>query len=308
LLRNRAETIKAGRVPRGPGSCTGVGMHHPLTENDLFPNGPLNRLGQQVLVLDQIDSTNAVLLARAPALPDGTVAVTDYQTAGRGRQGRRWTAPRGSSILLSVLLIESGNSPLSLGERAGESGPAVPHAAMLTALAACEAIDACTDCQPALRWPNDLALGGKKLGGVLAESTPVGTAMPAHPRARALVIGVGINCLQQPGHFQGELADKATSLEIESDQPIHRAALAHELLRQIDGRLAACVREHRGWEQVRTAWKSRCDDLGARVTLQDGGQSFTGTVLDITADGDLLVQLDRGGRRHFGSATTTRLW
>lgn len=283
-------------------------MHRPLTENDLFPNGPLNRLGRQVLVLDQIDSTNAVLLARAAALPDGTVAVADYQTAGRGRQRRRWTAPRGSSILLSVLLIESGDSPLSLGGSSGETTPAVPHAAMLAALAACEAIDACTDCQPALRWPNDLALGGKKLGGVLAESTPVGTARPAHPRARALVIGIGINCLQQPGHFQGELADKATSLEIESAQPIHRATLARELLRRIDAHLVACARESRGWEQVRTAWKSRCDDLGAHVTLQDGGQSFTGTVLDITAEGALLVQLDHGGRRHFGSATTTRLW
>jgi BirA family biotin operon repressor/biotin-[acetyl-CoA-carboxylase] ligase len=283
-------------------------MHRPLTEKDLFPNGPLNRLGRQVLVLDQADSTNAVLLAQAAALADGTVAVADYQTAGRGRHGRRWTAPRGSSILLSLLLIESGDSPLSLGGSSRETTPTVPHAAMLTALAACEAIDACTDCQPALRWPNDLALGGKKLGGVLAESTPIGPATPARPRARALVIGVGINCLQQPGHFQGELADKATSLEIESAQPIRRAALARELLRQIDARLVACARESRGWEQVRTAWKSRCDDLGARVTLQDGGQPFTGTVLDITADGDLLVQLDRGGRRHFGSATTTRLW
>jgi BirA family biotin operon repressor/biotin-[acetyl-CoA-carboxylase] ligase len=283
-------------------------MHHPLTENDLFPDGPLNRLGRQVLVFDQIDSTNAVLLARAPALPDGTIAVTDYQTAGRGRQGRRWTAPRGSCILLSVLLIESGDSRLSLGGPPGETAPAVPHAAMLAALAACEAIDACTDCAPALRWPNDLAIGGKKVGGVLAESTPVGKVMRGHPKARALVIGVGINCLQQPGHFQGELADKATSLEIESDQPIDRAALAQELLRRMDGRLVACVRERRGWEQVRSAWKSRCDDLGARVTLQDGGQSFTGTILDITAEGALLVQLEHGGRRHFGSATTTRLW
>jgi BirA family biotin operon repressor/biotin-[acetyl-CoA-carboxylase] ligase len=286
----------------------GVGMHRPLTEADLFPGGRLKRLGRCVHVFDELDSTNAFLLARAGELPDGTVVATEYQSAGRGRHGRRWQAPRGSSILLSVLLLEPTDSALCLGGGGRESGPAAAPATLLAALAASEAIEASSDCHAVLRWPNDLAVGGRKMGGVLAESTPVRPADLGRPGTRAVVIGLGINCLQQRGHFRGELAETATSLEIESSQPADRVAIARALLVRMDVHLASCREVGDGWEQIRAAWKSRCDDLGRHVKLQHDGQVFSGTVLDITVDGDLLVQLDQGGRRRFGSATTTRIW
>jgi BirA family biotin operon repressor/biotin-[acetyl-CoA-carboxylase] ligase len=294
-------------VPHGYDSSAVAGMHRPLAEADLFPDGPLKRVGRHVEVLTETDSTNAVLLARAGELPDGTVAVAEYQTAGRGRHGRRWVAPRGSSILMSILLLEPEHSPLSLGESVEGAGPAAPPAALLAALAASEAIEACTDCQPGLRWPNDLVVAGRKLGGVLAESTPVAAA-PGQPASRAVVVGIGINCFQQRGHLRGELAEKATSLELGSTQPIDRAAIGRHLLARIDDHLVCCAGEVGAWEHVCEAWRSRCDDLGRHVRLQHDGQVSAGTVVDIAANGDLLVQLDQGGRRRFGSATTTRLW
>lgn len=266
-------------------------MHSPLTATNLLPRGPLHRLGRRVVVFSELDSTNTYLLTHAPHLEDGTVVVAEFQSAGRGRQGRRWRAPRGSSILLSVLLIEPADSPR------------ITRATSLAALAAAEAVEAETTCRPALRWPNDLVVGGKKLGGVLAESTPLPT--PGQLR-RAVVIGVGLNCFQQPGHFGADLAEEATSLEIECSQPVDRRALARRLIERLDRHLSDDRGLHNIWGWLHEAWTARCDDLGARVTLDENSRRYTGTVLEIANNGDLVVQLDSGGRRRFESTTTTR--
>ncbi|MBU0616288.1 MAG: biotin--[acetyl-CoA-carboxylase] ligase, partial [Planctomycetes bacterium] len=247
-------------------------MHGPLTVTDLFPAGPLHRLGRRVDLFPELDSTNAYLLRHAADLGDGTVAAAEFQTTGRGRQGRRWLAPRGSSILLSVLLIEPAGSPR------------FTHAASLAATATAEAVEAGTACRPALRWPNDLVVAGKKLGGVLAESTPLPSA--GQPR-RALVIGIGLNCLQQPGHFQPELANNATSLEIECPQPVDRRDLARRLVQRLDARLSDQRATNDDWHWLHEAWAARCDDFGARVTLEENSRRYTGTVLEIADNGDL---------------------
>ena len=267
-------------------------MHRPLTQNDLFPNGPLTRLGGIAKLFAELDSTNAHLLANASTLPDGAVAHAEYQTGGRGRQGRLWVAPRGSSILLSILLIEPEGSRL------------IEHAAMVAAVGAAQAIEDETSCAPALRWPNDLIAGGRKLAGVLAESSP----LAGDPRQRrALVVGVGVNCFQQPGHFAGELADIATSLEIECPEPVDRAGLAAALLRRLDHAFDVNNRNEARWSEQRREWTSRCEDLGTRVRLIENAREFTGVVLDLADNGELLVQLDDGGRRPFSPATTTRI-
>ena len=214
-------------------------MRHRLSETELLADGPLARLASRVFTFDEIDSTNAFLLARADELPDGAIAAAEFQSAGRGRQGRQWTAPRGSSVMLSVLLIEPGDSVL------------LTRATMLASLAACEALDACTDQQVGLRWPNDLVLRGRKLGGVLAEST----TLP--PNRGAMVVGIGINCLQQRGHFDNGLAQKATSLEIESVLAIDRPAIAARLVARLDDRLTRLARGGgQAAELAFTCWRS----------------------------------------------------
>lgn len=263
-------------------------MAKPLTREELLAAGPLRRVGAQVWLLPDIDSTNTHLLTYAGELPDGTVVWTELQREGRGRHGRRWVAPRGSSVMLSVLLHEPGESRLRTG------------AALLAALAVCDALDRTTDVRARVRWPNDVMVDGKKLGGVLAESKAL------TPQRRAVVIGIGINCLQQAGHFPESLRTAATSLELASSQPISRARVAAALLQALDTRVAEAGSEA-GWRMVEDAWRERCDDFGSRVTLQQDGQQLAGTVLDITVEGDLLVQLDQGGRRQFGAAVTTRI-
>ncbi len=271
-------------------------QQRPLTAADLLPR-PLARLGRHVFVLDTVGSTNDFLLERAAVAGDGALAWAEQQTAGRGRLGRRWHAPRGSSILLSVLLHESPPSPL------------LTHAALLGAVAACEAVVATTDCAPGVRWPNDLVLNGRKLGGVLAESCalPAVAAMLPGGRPRALVLGIGLNVLQQRAHFAGELAGQATSLECESNRPVDRAAIAAALLARLDAWVLETLRPG-GVPRLLAAWRDHCGDFGTRVTLLHDGRSYSGTAVDLTAEGDLIVQLEHGGRRRFVAATTTRAW
>lgn len=263
--------------------------HRPLTESDLLSGAALHRLGRQVYIHETIDSTNAFLLREAASAGDGALAWTESQTAGRGRLGRRWEAPRGSSILLSVLLLEPPDSSL------------LARAALLGAVAACEAIETVTDCTPSVRWPNDLVLDGRKLGGILAESGSTGHQW-------ALVIGIGINCLQHRGHFSGPLAETATSLECMTSHPVERPTVAAALVARLDAWLVRRGETPQDWAELHAVWQARCADIGTRVTLEQDGRRFTGTVLDISPQADLIVQLDHGGRRHFDAATTTRPW
>jgi len=260
----------------------------PLGQQDLFPRGPLRRLVRRVYVFAEIDSTNAFLLKHAHELPDGTVAWTEFQTAGRGRQGRVWQAPRASSVLLSVLLHEPPESGL------------LRDASQVACIAACEAIERATEVQPAVRWPNDIIVDGRKVGGVLTESRAA--ANGAIGVNRALVVGIGINCYQQAGHFSDDLRGKATSLEMVSSHPLDRAVLTASLLERLDAWLTSG--NDAAW---RDEWLRRCGDLGARVQLEHDGRMFCGTVIEITQDGELVVHLDNGTRRHFAAETTSRI-
>jgi BirA family biotin operon repressor/biotin-[acetyl-CoA-carboxylase] ligase len=129
------------------------------------------------------DSTNerAKQLAAAGA-PHGTLVTADAQTAGRGRQGREWTAPPGSALLMSVVLRE-------LDER-------LP---LTAAVAVCDAMPA----EAAIKWPNDVWIGGRKVAGILVEG---------RPQEGWAVLGVGLNVTTR--EFPPELAESATSLRL----------------------------------------------------------------------------------------------
>lgn len=294
-------------------------MHRPLQWSAVAPVGPLARLGREFLHFSEIDSTNTHLLRRAAELPDGCIAIAESQTAGRGRLGRTWRSPRGASVMLSVLLHEPADSPLRAA------------ASWVAGLAACEAIDRATPCRPRLRWPNDLVIGTRKLGGILVETTPLsasaGSNAPAeadsdeqppqmqNPKSGiqnrngvAIVLGIGINCLQQRGHFADELATKATSLEIESTQPIDRCAVARELIAALDVRIADALRDESALETARQAWLARCADIGEPATFIRDGREYRGIVREFVGDGDMLVRLDDGEEMRFEAAKTTRLW
>ncbi len=261
----------------------------PLKPSELTALGPFRRLGREVHCFGEIDSTNQFVMAQADALSDGAIVAAEWQSAGRGRFARRWEAPRGASILLTVLLIEQERSDVAR------------LASLLGAVAACEAIREATGCEAAVRWPNDVTIDGKKTAGVLSETRLLGTR-----ERRAIALGIGVNCWQQAAHFPPELREKATSLELCTAKPVSRSDVAARLIRLLDDLLWRTERE--GPDEPMARWRRLCGDIGRRVTLRADGGTYQGVVLDIDAEGALLVQLDVGGRLSFDAARTTRLW
>lgn len=253
-------------------------------------------------VLDTVDSTNDVAWRRLGLdRADGYVVFAELQTRGRGRFGRCWESPRGASVLMSVLLAApsaNADEPALLGACLG----------LAAAVAAHDAIADAVGVQVEIQWPNDLLYGGRKIGGVLVESRPA-AAHPAGTSGRsaasAHVVGIGINCLQQAGHFPPELRTRASSLDMCCSHPIDRTALARSLLAHLDRWLASPAALSS--ESVRQAWLQRATPLGARIRLQHGGRVFEGHVVDLDPTSCLLVQLDDGQRRLFDAATSTVL-
>ena len=211
----------------------------------------------------EIDSTNRYLLdeARGGAAA-GLVAVADHQTAGRGRFDRRWEAPPGSSLLVSVLL------------RPPSHEAAVHTAVMAAALALAEAVDDVAGVAPELKWPNDLVVGDRKLAGLLAER-----------EGDALVIGAGCNVEWEA--FPPELAATATACNLEAGRSVDRDALLEEFLARLATGLDAL-------EQVPERYRARLATLGRRVRVERMHDTLVGDAVDVTHDGALVVRRDDG--------------
>jgi BirA family transcriptional regulator, biotin operon repressor / biotin---[acetyl-CoA-carboxylase] ligase len=197
--------------------------------------------------LEEVDSTNRYLLDLAGAgAPEGVVVVADYQSAGRGRRDRTWEAPPGGGLLASVLLRPD---PV-----------AVPpdRRWLVTAAVALAAADACGH-NAAIKWPNDLLLGGRKLAGILAEAD-----------AGAIVVGIGVNVSWAPlgAASLGPAVDRGSLL----------AALLVNLERQC-----------RDWAAVAAVYRARCATVGRLVRLELPGRTMTGRALEVSADGRLRV-------------------
>jgi BirA family biotin operon repressor/biotin-[acetyl-CoA-carboxylase] ligase len=212
----------------------------------------VERVGRRIDYLESTTSTNDEAWKRIGTYDaDGTVVLAEYQSAGRGRMGRIWESPRGASLLCSVLLIDE-HREIAVGD-----------VSLLSALAARDAIANCTDVTPTVKWPNDLMVGDRKLGGILIESRR------RQDRATAWVIGIGINCLQQHGHLPGKLAKTATSLELVSKRRIDRTALAGSVLTTLDRWFS----RPQDWsrKELRSAWLAHCDTTDRRVAAEHAG-------------------------------------
>lgn len=209
----------------------------------------------------EIDSTNRYLLDEARAGAEGgLVAVADHQTAGRGRFDRRWVAPPGSSLLVSVLVRPA----------AGDDD--VHRTVMAAGLALSDAVNEVAGFLPLLKWPNDLVVHDRKLAGLLAERD-----------GDALVIGAGCNV--QWDSFPPELGDTATACNLESP----RASVACDAL--LDAYLTHLAIELQDVDSVALRYHARLATLGRRVRVERAGDDLVGEAVDVADDGALLVRL-----------------
>jgi BirA family biotin operon repressor/biotin-[acetyl-CoA-carboxylase] ligase len=228
-----------------------------------------------IVRLGRVDSTQAVAFAlAADGAADGTVVVADSQAAGRGRRGRPWLDEPGASLLASVVL------------RPRLPPARLPGLSLAAAVATAEALTRAAGLSPRLKWPNDILVGGRKIGGILLESR---LGLDPAPGGITVVLGVGINLGQRL--FPAELRDRATSAWLVTGRPVDRDVVLAAFLDALgDWRRRL---EYRGFAPVRARWRELADTLGRTVTV-DG---VTGVAVDIDIDGVLLVN-DAEGRCH----------
>ncbi len=247
---------------------------NPHDDLALFLSRAILPPGWRVIHEPTVTSTND--LAREAARrgwPDRSVFVADFQTAGRGRQGRAWLAPPRSSLLMSVLL------------RPGQGAP--PHAfTMLASVALCEAIERLLGLEPAIKWPNDVMLAERKTAGILAEATDDGTE-------RTVIIGIGVN-VNPDAQSLADLPN-ATSLALAAGWPVHRGELLVLLLEQLDGWLKLPAERLAG--ALWPTWEERLWGLSQSVVVRDGAREIRGVILGAGQDGVLRI-LDEAGAEH----------
>lgn len=238
-----------------------------LAPQEWLPLLTTRQMGRgQAAVLDTVSSTNTHLKAMAQAgAPAGSLCISQTQSAGKGRLGRAWHSPAGQGLWLSVL-----------------AKPAIPPAdaplvTFCAAMAMAQAVEEVTSLAPAVKWPNDLVLAGKKLCGILLEVTACG-----------IIIGTGLNV--RHGAYPPELAHQATSLEDHTPPPPRSLLLVH-YLSALEQHLARL--EQGGFAALAADYRRLSCTLGQRVQVV-GSECFTGLAEGMDETGALLVR-DEGG-------------
>lgn len=255
----------------------------PEAEGAVATSGPPGTCFFEVRRFSQVDSTNRYLLDVARRRPrHGLVAVADHQRAGRGRLGRSWEAPPGTNLLVSVLLVP-------------ELPPAELHLCnVAAALATAQACRRAASLETQLKWPNDVVVGERKLGGILAESLPAkGDGAPGS--GSVVVVGIGLNVRWPPpegdpgeASVPEDLRRSATSILRETGSDLDPQDLLSVLLVALDERMAELA-DPGGRLRLFAEYRRCCATLGREVavTLPDG--EIRGRALDITGEGHLVV-------------------
>ncbi len=252
-------------------------------------------VGRALAYYPSIDSTNRVAGELAQqGTPDGTLAIADVQSAGRGRLGRQWLSPPNANLLMSLVFYP----------------PLLPSQAqrmtMVCALAAADGIAQTTGLRVQLKWPNDLLAGGRKAGGILTELGLRGEALAY------TVVGMGLNVNLRRDDLPAELRPIATSVALELGHAVPREPLLAAILQGVEARYERLKAGASPMEE----WAARLATLGQRVQVSEAQDEWRveGLAEAVDEDGALLLRLADGSQRRVlvgdvtlrqGSPTTT---
>ncbi|MCS7124622.1 MAG: biotin--[acetyl-CoA-carboxylase] ligase [Candidatus Bathyarchaeota archaeon] len=235
--------------------------------------------GKYMFFSREVGSTNdwAKELAELDA-PEGTVAIAETQTAGRGRLGRKWHSPKGGlwfSIILKPNLKPTETVKL----------------VFLASLAVAETIRELYSLKAETKWPNDVIVDGRKVCGILLEMKTVGE------RVIYAVIGVGINVnIDIEKEFPRELWEKATSLEVVLGKKIVLETFFKALLEKMESLYQVFLEG--GFSPVLAKWKAYASFLGCEVEVSSGDEKFEGVALDVNGGGALVLKLKDDTVKH----------
>lgn len=233
------------------------------------------RLGSHFHYFEQISSTNSHARALAESgAPEGVVVVAETQTHGRGRLGRRWESPPLANLYFSVVLR-----------------PRLPpvHAAQITLTAAVALADSVASFipqAPAIKWPNDILVSGKKLAGILSEA-----ACDAE-RVDYVILGIGINVNLRQSSMPETIRRRATSLAELTGESLARESVLCRLIQDLDRCYG--ILEASGFDALRPQWEARFNLRGKRVRADLGDRVIVGVARGIDPSGALVLEDERG--------------
>ena len=232
------------------------------------------KIGRNIISLGTVDSTNtlATELCEKNA-PHGTVVIADRQTKGRGRLGRTWVSTAGNlhmSIALRPAMASSDGTLLT----------------MIASVACARALIEKTGLPVGIKWPNDLMVSGKKLGGVLTEVKSMGN------RIIFAVMGIGINVNSDMEDFPPEVRATATSLKAETAKIHSKTLLISGILKEVEFWYDKLMSS--GRKKLLAEWRRLSSTLGREVKVTTARESFEGIAQDIDEGGALIVKLPAG--------------
>ena len=240
-------------------------------------------IGQSIVYYASLGSTNEVLKElAAQGAPEGTLVIADEQTAGKGRLGRKWLAPPGTSFLLSLLF------------RPNLAPKQAQRLTMICSLAIADATEVLTGLSVGLKWPNDIFIRGKKAGGILTESGTTGGHLDY------VVVGMGLN-VNLAISILPELRGIATSLSQELGQEASRLELLWKILEGIETRYGSLRRGDLPHEE----WAARLINLGRQVQVTTPHGALVGWAERVDADGALILRTSDGQRKRILAGDVT---
>lgn len=249
-------------------------------------------IGDRLLYFPTVESTNTLAMQQASEGPEeGLVVLTESQTAGKGRRGRRWVDVPGCNVLLSLLL-----RPLF-----------PPHLlVMITSLAVLDSIVDICQVEAAIKWPNDVLVGNRKVAGILIETSHDSSGLMVAVAGIGVNVNGGIEELAEHSAMQPPLTDTATTLAVACGHTVSRELFIARLLQYIEKSYFAVQQEFTKLSAIGTAttepfsrmirerWRGQLATLGRTITVQQGNSVLSGIAEDVDENGELLLRSQTG--------------
>lgn len=257
-----------------------------LRKSDLSQGLKTRIIGRQIHLLPEVASTNTLAMEMASqALPEGTVVIAETQTGGKGRLGRKWVSPKGN-LYLSVILRP--NIPIYKA----------PLITLMGAVAVASAIRTTCGVQAAIKWPNDIYVAGKKVGGLLTEMSA------EQDRIKHVVLGIGVDVNMGLDALPAEIRAITTTLAAETGKRVDRTPLLRQLLIDLERWYQVFLRND---AVVLKEWETLNMTIGNRVAVSGLVEMLEGRAERIDSDGRLIIKLDDGSLRQVAAGDVTIL-
>lgn len=241
-----------------------------ISETEILMGLETSFLGQQIHTYDTVSSTQIIAKELASnGAADGTVVISEEQSAGKGRLQRKWYSPADGGVWMSLIL------------RPDIPPYRAPQLTLLTAVAVVKTL-AQFDIQAGIKWPNDVLINGKKITGILTELNAEADLV------HFVIIGIGLNVNQDISSFPDELQVIATSMFNEKNKKVARAYVIQRLLKNLEELYVLFLKQ--GFEPIKVLWEKHSTTIGKAVTVNNSFETIEGTAIGINQDGVLIVR------------------